>query len=140
MGSDILWMPGGREAATPGEYIREMVLKRYGLTQGTLAVRMGVERKQVNQICQGCRAITPLTAMLLARVTDTEAASWLRLQAKADLAAVRASPARMARVQRARPLVPPAKRIRYKPRRRKPSEAAGQTELSKGLKFLLDND
>jgi addiction module HigA family antidote len=75
-----------------------------GLTQTALARAMGVERRLVNEICLGKRAITADTALMLARVLGTSAEFWLNVQRRTDLWLALNDAKRRARIERARPL------------------------------------
>ena len=57
-----------RKPVSPGEMLVEEFLTPLGLTQSALAEAMGVPRKLVNELCNGRRALTADTALLLARV------------------------------------------------------------------------
>jgi antitoxin HigA-1 len=67
----------------PGEVLKDE-LKARGLSALALALRLPASR--VSQIIRGQRAITPETAMRLARYFGGSAAIWLRLQVAYDLA------------------------------------------------------
>ncbi len=56
-----------------------------GLTQGSLAAAMGVQRKHVNELCNGRRAVTAPTALILARVFGKTPDFWLNVQRRSDL-------------------------------------------------------
>jgi len=58
----------------------EEFLKPLGISQSALAVRMGVSFPRVNEIVRWKRAVTPDTALRLARVVGMSADSWLGLQ------------------------------------------------------------
>lgn len=74
-----------RKPFTPGEILQEEFLGPAGLTQGELARLMGVPRRRVNEIIRGRRAVTPDTAMRLAKVFKTSPEYWLNLQMRLDL-------------------------------------------------------
>lgn len=74
-----------RKPFTPGEILAEEFLEPSGLTQGELADRMGVPRRRVNEIIRNRRAITPDTAIRLARVFNVTPEYWLNLQMRSDL-------------------------------------------------------
>ena len=77
--------PKNRHPTTPGEMLLEEFLKPLGMSQVELASRMGVPVKRVNGLVNGRRAITPATAILLARVLKTSPQVWMHLQANHDL-------------------------------------------------------
>ena len=61
------------------------LMQEYDLTQYALAKAIGVQPIRVSQIVSGKRAITPDTALRLARYFGTDAQSWLNWQAYYDL-------------------------------------------------------
>jgi addiction module HigA family antidote len=63
----------------------EEFLKPLGITQSAFAVRLGVSFPRLNEIVNGKRAVTPDTALRLARVTGMSADFWLGLQQDWDL-------------------------------------------------------
>jgi len=72
-------------AVAPGEMLLEEFLKPLGLAQVDAASRLGVSLNRLNEIVLGKRAITPDTALRLARLLGTSAQFWMRLQADWDL-------------------------------------------------------
>ena len=64
----------------PGLFLQEL-MQEYDLTQYALAKAIGVQPIRVSQIVSGKRAITPDTALRLARYFGTDAQSWLNWQA-----------------------------------------------------------
>ncbi len=66
-----------------------MLLKEFieplGITQSDLAVRLGISFPRLNEIVRGKRAVTPDTALRLARVLGMSADFWLGLQSDWDL-------------------------------------------------------
>ena len=69
----------------PGEMLREEVLVPLGITQSAFAVRLGVSFPRLNEVINGKRAVTPDTALRLARVLGMSADFWLGLQQDWDL-------------------------------------------------------
>ena len=63
----------------------EEFLKPLGITQSAFAIRLGVSFPRLNEIIRGRRAVTPNTALRLARVTGMSADFWLGLQQDWDL-------------------------------------------------------
>ena len=63
----------------------EEFLKPHGITQSAFAIRLGVSFPRLNEIVRGRRAVTPNTALRLARVTGMSADFWLGLQQDWDL-------------------------------------------------------
>ncbi len=68
----------------PGLFLQEL-MSEYGLTQYALAKAMGVQPIRIGQIVAGKRAITPDTALRLARYFGSDAQSWINWQAQYDL-------------------------------------------------------
>jgi addiction module HigA family antidote len=73
----------------PGEVLREDFLKPLGLSQYALAKALGVPEIRVSEIVNGKRAITPDTALRLARYFGTSAELWLGMQTTYDLESAR---------------------------------------------------
>ncbi|MCB1502917.1 MAG: HigA family addiction module antidote protein [Bauldia sp.] len=69
----------------PGEVLREDYLKPIGMSQYALAKALGVPQIRISEIVNGRRAITPDTALRLARYFRTSAEFWLGMQATHDL-------------------------------------------------------
>lgn len=93
-----------RKPVSPGEMLNEEFMSPLGLTQTALARAMGVERRLVNEICVGKRAITADTALMLARVFGNTAEFWLNTQRRTDLWSALNDSKRRKRIERARPL------------------------------------
>jgi antitoxin HigA-1 len=74
-----------RKPFTPGEILQEEFMQPYGLTQDKLAKSIHVTRKRINEIINGKRAITPDTALKLAKLFNMSPDYWLNLQTKLDL-------------------------------------------------------
>ena len=75
--------------AHPGEVLREDFLKPLHLSQYALAKAIGVPQIRISEIVNGKRAITPYTALRLARYFGTSAEFWINLQAMHDLTKAR---------------------------------------------------
>jgi addiction module HigA family antidote len=73
----------------PGEVLLEEFLKPMGISQNRLAREITVQPRRVNEIVLGKRAITPDTAIRLARYFGTSERFWLGLQMDFDLEAAR---------------------------------------------------
>jgi antitoxin HigA-1 len=73
----------------PGEVLREDFLKPLRLSQYALAKAIGVPQIRVSQIVHGKRAVTPDTALRLARYFGTSAEFWIGMQATYDLETAR---------------------------------------------------
>jgi addiction module HigA family antidote len=93
-----------RKPATVGEILIEEFMQPMGLTQAALAKAMGVQRKHVNELCNGRRNVTVPTALILERVFGNSADFWLNVQRRSDLWEAMHSPDERERIARARPL------------------------------------
>lgn len=93
-----------RKPASVGEILVEEFMKPLGLTQGALAEAMGVQRKHVNELCNGRRNVTAATACILGRVFGNTPEFWLNVQRRADLWKALNDPVECQRIERARPL------------------------------------
>jgi addiction module HigA family antidote len=91
-----------RKPVPPGEMLEEEFMKPLGLTQTELARTMGVERRLVNELCNGRRAVTADTALILARVFGNTPEFWLNTQVRTDLWEALNTPSRRKRIERAR--------------------------------------
>ena len=78
-------LPTHRPPTHPGEMLLEEFLEPLGISQSAFAVRLGVSFPRLNEIVRGKRAVTPDTALRLARVTGMSADFWLGLQQDWDL-------------------------------------------------------
>ena len=73
-------LPTHQPPTHPGEMLLEEFLKPLDISQSAFAVRLGVSFPRLNEIIRGKRAVTPDTALRLARVTGMSADFWLGLQ------------------------------------------------------------
>ena len=69
----------------PGEILKEEFLEPFGLSMYRLAMDIDVPPIRVSQIVNGKRAITPDTALRLAKYFQTSPEFWLNLQSYYDL-------------------------------------------------------
>ncbi len=69
----------------PGEILREEFLAPLGMTAHALALELKVPAPRINDIVRERRAITPDTALRLARYFGTTAQFWMNLQTSYDL-------------------------------------------------------
>jgi len=69
----------------PGEILLEEFLKPLAISQNRLARDIKVPPRRVNEVVLGKRAITPDTALRLARYFGTSERFWLGLQVDFDL-------------------------------------------------------
>jgi addiction module HigA family antidote len=81
----VIRVPKNRPPTHPGEILRLDFLRPRGISQTALAKRLKVPIQRVNQICRGRRAVTPDTALRLARVFGTSPEFWLNGQMIWDL-------------------------------------------------------
>jgi antitoxin HigA-1 len=93
-----------RKPATAGEILREEFMQPLVLTRAGLAAAMGVQRKHVNELCNGRRKVTAATALILARVFGNSPDVWLNVQRRTDLWEAMNSPRERKRIERAKPL------------------------------------
>lgn len=78
-------LPKNRRPTHPGEIFLEEFLVPLGITQKEAAERLHISYPRMNEIIRGRRAVTPDTALRLARFTGTEPEFWLNLQQAIDL-------------------------------------------------------
>ena len=78
-------VPSHRAPTHPGEMLLREFLEPLGLTQGDVAVRIGVPYQRINELVNGRRGVTPSTALRLARLFGTTPDLWLNLQLRWDL-------------------------------------------------------
>jgi addiction module HigA family antidote len=90
-----------RKPVTVAEMLTEEFLSPLKLTQTLLARSMGVPRKHVNELCNGRRAVTADTALMLARVFGNSPEFWLNTQLRNDLWLALNTPRRRRRIDRA---------------------------------------
>jgi addiction module HigA family antidote len=69
----------------PGEILREEFLGAVGISANALAMALHVPAPRINDIVRERRAVTPDTALRLARYFNTTAQFWLNLQSSFDL-------------------------------------------------------
>lgn len=78
-----------RATTHPGEMLRQEFLIPLGISQNTLALKLRVPATRIGEIVKGKRAITPDTALRLARFFGTSPEFWLNLQQMHDLSKAR---------------------------------------------------
>ncbi len=69
----------------PGEILMEEFLLPMGISQYRLAKDISVPPRRINEIVHGKRAITPDTALRLARYFGLSERFWINMQARYDL-------------------------------------------------------
>src|SRR5437773_12146333 len=72
----------------PGEILRAEFMQPLGLSMNRLALDLRVPVTRIAEIVHEWRAITPATALRLARYFNTSAGFWLNLQTGYDLEVV----------------------------------------------------
>jgi addiction module HigA family antidote len=98
-------LPRHRPPTHPGELLLEEFIRPLGITQTELANRLGISFPRLNEVIHAKRAVTPDTALRLARVIGMSADFWLGLQLDWDLyAAIHGSTAK--EIARLKPLRP----------------------------------
>jgi len=78
-------LPSVRRPAHPGKVFLEEFLRPLELTQKEAARLLRISYPRMNEIVNGKRRVTPETALRVARLTGTDAESWLNLQQAVDL-------------------------------------------------------
>ena len=78
----------GMRPVHPGEILREDFLAPLGMSVNGLAQALRVPATRLHEIVKERRAVTPDTALRLARYFGGDAQSWLNLQASYDLKVV----------------------------------------------------
>jgi antitoxin HigA-1 len=78
-----------RVTTHPGEMLLEEFLIPLGITQNALALKIRVPATRIGDIVHGKRAITPDTALRLARFFGNSPEFWLNLQQVHDLSKAR---------------------------------------------------
>ncbi|ODT82248.1 MAG: addiction module antidote protein, HigA family [Pelagibacterium sp. SCN 64-44] len=77
------------EPIHPGAVLLEDFMKPMGLTRYALAKALGVTQVRIGEIVHGKRAISPDTALRLARYFGTSAEFWVNMQTHYDLEVAR---------------------------------------------------
>ena len=73
------------KAIHPGEILREEYLKPLGMSAPALARRLDVPRTRIERVANEQTALTPDTALRLAKFFRTTPHFWLNLQSQYDL-------------------------------------------------------
>jgi antitoxin HigA-1 len=74
-----------RVTTHPGEVLREDFLVPLGMSANALAIRLRISAPRLHAILHEKRAVTPDTAMRLARCFGTSAQFWMDMQSSYDL-------------------------------------------------------
>ena len=69
----------------PGEILLEEFLEPKGVTQASLAEKLGWTKTRLNELIRGKRGITAAAALDLAEALGTSPKLWMNLQATYDL-------------------------------------------------------
>ena len=93
-----------RHPTHPGAVLREDVLPALKMTQTEFALRLGVSRLTVSEILHEKRPLTPEKAARMAKLLNTSADSWLRMQAALDLWAIQQDSKMLARIKQIKPI------------------------------------
>jgi antitoxin HigA-1 len=78
-----------RVTTSPGEMLQDEFLAPLGITKNALAMKIRVPATRIGDIIHGKRAITPDTALRLARFFGNSPEFWLNLQQMHDLSKAR---------------------------------------------------
>ncbi len=78
-------LPRYQPPTHPGEMLLEEFLVPLGISRSVFASRLGISVPRLNEIIRGKQAVTPDTALRLARVLGMSADFWLGLQQDWDL-------------------------------------------------------
>jgi addiction module HigA family antidote len=78
-----------RVSTHPGEMLREEFLVPLGISQNALAMKIRVPATRIGEIVHAKRAVTPDTALRLARFFGNSPEFWLNLQQMHDLSKAR---------------------------------------------------
>jgi addiction module HigA family antidote len=100
-------MPQTLPNVHPGEVLLEEFLRPLDISQNRLARALKVPPRRVNEIVLGKRAVTPDTALRLARYFGTSERFWLGLQVDFDLEEARRNLAE-AIIRDVKPIAPAA--------------------------------
>jgi antitoxin HigA-1 len=103
----MIRIPEHREPAHPGEVLDEEFLAPLSITRSRLAEEIRVPFQRINLIVNRKRAVTPDTALRLARYFGTSADFWLSLQQRWDLYQAMHAP-EAAEIESIRPLKRPS--------------------------------
>jgi antitoxin HigA-1 len=88
-----------RRPTHPGAVLREDILPALDMTQTEFAARLGVSRLTVSDILHEKRPLTTEMAARIAKLLNTSADSWLRMQSAVDLWAIQQNPKMLAGIR-----------------------------------------
>lgn len=69
----------------PGDFIREIYMRPFGITGRTLAAKLGVAPSTLNRVLQGRSGVSSDMALRLSKAVGRSAESWLAMQDNFDL-------------------------------------------------------
>jgi addiction module HigA family antidote len=72
-------------ATHPGDILRIEFLEPLGMSQSELARQLKVDKRRVNDVVKGRRAVTASTAVRLAAFFGTTAGFWMNMQKRYEL-------------------------------------------------------
>lgn len=81
----MIRIPINRSPTHPGEMLQAEFLLPLGLTQHELADSIRVPYRQINELINGHRGVTPVIALRLANFFGLSADFWMNLQLRWDL-------------------------------------------------------
>lgn len=81
----MIRIPTHRPPTHPGEMLQAEFLLPLGLTQRELADSIGVPYRQINELINGHRGVTPIISLRLAKFFGLSADFWMNLQLRWDL-------------------------------------------------------
>lgn len=82
-------IPSNRVSTHPGVILQKEYIEPMSLTQSELSDHLQIPVEQINEIVQGQRGITPVTAWLLSLALDTTPQFWLKLQLNHDVTSIK---------------------------------------------------
>ena len=101
----MIRIPKNRKATHPGETLLEEFIEPMGITQKQLADAIRVPFQRINEVVRGKRAITPSTAVRLAKYFGNSPAFWLNLQMRCDIQTAQAAESKeLGKIDRLKPL------------------------------------
>lgn len=86
------------EPTHPGELIRDELEAR-GITQASLARKIGIKPSLLSEIVNAKRCVNTETALLLEAALDIPASVWLSLQADFNMHTAKSNPSFMSRIE-----------------------------------------
>lgn len=81
----MIRIPTQRPPTHPGDMLQAEFLLPLGLTQRALAKAVQLPYRQINELVNGHRSVTPVMALRLAKFFGLSADFWMNLQLRWDL-------------------------------------------------------